>query len=145
MNGVAVDELALSQLLYLIKAKFETLFRIVVKDGSFVRHILARSPSRPHLRSSGDQMSMSMHQHRSCVSMWHRQRKRKRPQSQTQTPPCTARISNPTFSVIAAQATAKITPHSSPMIAMPILQSPPCDYQRRRSPTNADTSPQAAR
>lgn len=33
--------------------------------------------------------------------------------------------SDPTISVIEAQATVQITPHSSPTIAMPILQSPP--------------------
>ena len=134
MNGVAVEELALSQLLYLIKAKFETLFRIAVKYGLFARHILAGSSSHPHLRSSRNQVAMFMHHgfHRFCIAV---------------VPPCgivsadasvrkvklkphhhalhASQDSDPTISVIEAQATVQITPHSSPTIAMPILQSPP--------------------
>jgi hypothetical protein len=97
-NCVAVDELALSQLLYLIKAKFETLSRIAVKHGSFVRHILAKfflaSTSTLFLQPEGNIHASRLPPllHRSGFSMWYRQRRRKRPQSQTQTPPpCTAR------------------------------------------------------
>ena len=155
MNGVAVEELALSQLLYLIKAKFETLFRIAVKYGLFARHILAGSSSHPHLRSSRNQVAMFMHHgfHRFCIAV---------------VPPCgivsadasvrkvklkphhhalhASQDSDPTISVIEAQATVQITPT---LVAddshAHLTKPPPCDYQRRRSPTGADASPQAAR
>ena len=62
--------------------------------------------------------------HRSGSSMWHRQRIKPKPKPHHHAPHA-SQDSNPTVSVIEAQATVQITPHSSPTIAMPILQSPP--------------------
>lgn len=135
MNCVAVEELALSQLLYLIKAKFKTLFRICSEvwliRTAYPCWIFLASTSA---LSSRNQVAMFMHHgfHRFCIAV---------------VPPCgivsadasvrkvklkphhhalhASQDSDPTISVIEAQATVQITPHSSPTIAMPILQTPP--------------------
>ena len=131
MNCVAVEELALSQLLYLIKAKFETLFRICSEvwliRTAYPCWIFLASTSA---LSSRNQVAMFMHHgfHRFCIAV---------------VPPCgIVNASNPNPNPTTMHRThlktqiqqlvllrhkllCKSPPHSSPTIAMPILQSPP--------------------
>ena len=151
MNCVAVEELALSQLLYLIKAKFETLFRICSEvwliRTAYPCWIFLASTSALFPQPGGNVHASRLPPllHRSGSSMWHRQRIKPKPKPHHHAPHA-SQDSNPTVSVIEAQATVQITPT---LVAddshAHLTKPPPCDYQRRRSPTGADASPQAAR